>query len=110
MLFSIYDVDGSGGIDYKEFSGVVFGRIPSAPSKGSSAGGAGPSGGSGGNDPEALAVKLKEKLATRGARGIIGLQRQFKIMDDDNSKSLNKYEFSKAMNDFMLGFNQGQIS
>ena len=95
---------------YKEFSGVVFGRIPSAPSKGSSAGGAGPSGGSGGNDPEALAVKLKEKLATRGARGIIGLQRQFKIMDDDNSKSLNKYEFSKAMNDFMLGFNQGQIS
>ena len=34
MLFSIYDVDGSGGIDYKEFSGVVFGRIPSAPSKG----------------------------------------------------------------------------
>ena len=30
-------------------------------------------------------------------------------MDDDNFKSLNKYEFSKAMNDFMLGFNQGQI-
>jgi len=72
MLFSIYDVDGSGGIDYKEFSGVVFGRIQSAPAKGSP----GPSGGagaSGGNDPEALAVKLKEKLATRGARGIIGL-------------------------------------
>lgn len=109
MLFSIYDVDGSGGIDYKEFSGVVFGRIPSAAPKGGAGGGAGPSGGAGGNDPEALAIKLKEKLATRGARGIIGLQRQFKIMDDDNSKSLNKYEFSKAMNDFMLGFNQGQI-
>jgi len=63
-----------------------------------------------GGDAESLAVKLKDKLATRGARGIIGLQRQFKIMDDDNSKSLNKYEFSKAMNDFMLGFSQGQIS
>jgi len=31
-------------------------------------------------------------------------------MDDDNSKSLNKYEFSKAMNDFMLGFNQSEVS
>ena len=109
MLFSIYDVDGSGGIDYKEFSGVVFGRVQTpAPRGGASS--AGPSGGAGGNDPEALAIKLKEKLATRGARGIIGLQRQFKIMDDDNSKSLNKYEFGKAMNDFMLGFNQGQVN
>ena len=26
MLFSIYDADGSGGIDYKEFSGGVFGK------------------------------------------------------------------------------------
>ena len=25
-------------------------------------------------------------------------------MDDDNSKSLNKYEFNKAMKDYMLGF------
>ena len=25
-------------------------------------------------------------------------------MDDDNSKSLNKYEFSKAINDYMFGF------
>ena len=25
-------------------------------------------------------------------------------MDDDNSKSLNKYEFGKAINDYMLGF------
>ena len=40
MLFSIYDVDGSGGIDYKEFSGVVFGRIASGVPKGSPGGGA----------------------------------------------------------------------
>ena len=25
-------------------------------------------------------------------------------MDDDNSKSLSKYEFNKAMTDYMLGF------
>jgi hypothetical protein len=30
---------------------------------------------SNGNNAEALAEKLKEKLATRGARGIIGLAR-----------------------------------
>ena len=41
---------------------------------------------------------------------MIGLQRQFKIMDDDNSKTLNKYEFTKAMNDFQLNFSQGEIS
>ena len=114
MLFSIYDVDQSGGIDYKEFSGGVFGKQGNAgPANAGRTGGFGTSSAgaqsaptTGGNDPEALAVKLKEKLSTRGARGIIGLQRQFKIMDDDGSRSLNKYEFSKAMNDFMLGFNQ----
>jgi hypothetical protein len=110
MLFSIYDVDQSGGLDYKEFSAAVFGRPGTASSQGGRTGGFGTSsvqasgGGGGSQDADSLAVKLKEKLATRGARGIIGLQRQFKIMDDDNSKSLNKYEFSKAMNDFMLGF------
>jgi len=30
MLFSIYDVDGSGGISYKEFSDGVFGRPQTA--------------------------------------------------------------------------------
>jgi Ca2+-binding EF-hand superfamily protein len=105
MLFSIYDADRSGAIDYKEFSSAVFGRPQSAaPAKfGGEAQAAS-------QDPEALAIKLKEKLASRGARGIIGLQRQFKIMDDDNSKSLNKYEFTKAMNDFQLNFSQGEIS
>ena len=119
MLFNIYDADQSGGIDYKEFSGGVFGKagqMGGAPQPrtggfgtASSGGGGGSAVGGGANDPESLAVKLKDKLSTRGARGIIGLQRQFKIMDDDGSRSLNKYEFSKAMNDFMLGFNQGQV-
>lgn len=29
-------------------------------------------------------------------------------MDDDNSKSLNKYEFNKAMTDYMLGFSAAE--
>ena len=98
MLFGVYDADKSGALDYKEFSSIVFGRPATTQSKTTS------------NDPEALALKLREKLASRGARGIIGLQRQFKIMDDDNSKTLNKYEFTKGMNDFQLNFSQGEIS
>jgi Ca2+-binding EF-hand superfamily protein len=30
-------------------------------------------------------------------------------MDDNNSKSLEKYEFTKALNDYMLGFTEGEI-
>lgn len=42
------------------------------------------------------------KLASRGARGIIGLQKQFKIMDDDRSHDLDIYEFRKAIKDFRV--------
>ena len=90
-LFTIYDADKSGALDYKEFSEAVFG----AP-KGSRPG----SVMSQGRSMEQLAQVLKDKLASRGARGIIGLQKQFKIMDDDNSKSLNMAEFNKAMTDY----------
>ena len=38
----------------------------------------------------------------RGARGIIGLQRQFKIMDDNNNKTLELPEFAKAIKDFRI--------
>jgi Ca2+-binding EF-hand superfamily protein len=31
-------------------------------------------------------------------------------MDDDNSKNLNKYEFGKAINDYMLGFTAAETS
>jgi hypothetical protein len=49
---------------------------------------------------------FKAKLASRGARGMIGLRRVFKIIDDDGSKSLNPEEFFKALNDFRLKVTQ----
>jgi calcyphosin len=116
MLFGIYDVDGSGALSYKEFSDGVFGRPTTAATS---------SGSIGGNrgvpsspapvkastrDPEALAEALKQKLASRGARGIIGLQKQFKIMDDDNSKTLNVMEFNKALTDYKLGFTKPETT
>ena len=45
---------------------------------------------------------FRKKILQRGAKGIIGLQRIFKIMDDDNSKSLCRAEFEKACRDFKI--------
>ena len=85
-----------------EFSSSLFGKpMPSSAQSARPTGTASQSG-------EQLAEALKDKLATRGSKGIIGLARQFKIMDDDNSKSLNKAEFNKAMSDFGLGFTSAQ--
>lgn len=62
-------------------------------------GGAPKQGGGGGgqaaNDPpmnmseKQLMEQFRTKLAARGARGIVGLGKQFKIADDDRSKNLD---------------------
>jgi Ca2+-binding EF-hand superfamily protein len=99
MLFGLYDADGSGELSYKEFSAALFERPQTAGTEVTR----------GARSAEDLAEALKQKLVSRGSRGFIGLQRQFKIMDDNNSKSLDKYEFTKAMTDYMLGFTEGEI-
>eukprot|EP00117_Sycon_ciliatum_P045969 scpid93001/ scgid32982/ Calcyphosin-like protein len=100
-LFNIYDADKSGAIDYKEFSVGLYGHsVGASPGKSGNA--------STGNVSD-LAEKLRLKLASRGARGIIGLGKSFRIMDDNNSRSLDIYEFTKAVNDYMLGFSQGEV-
>ena len=50
-------------------------------------------------------LHLRAKIAARGARGLMGLAKKFKIADDNNSKSLDAYEFKKAMHDFRIGLN-----
>ena len=52
---------------------------------------------------------FKEKIKARGARGLIGLQRLFKIMDDDESRTLSQYEFAKACRDFKTGISEDNI-
>ena len=96
-LYNLYDKDGSGSIDYREFASEVFGRdVGGTPARGKAS-------------AEDLLQRLREKLKSRGARGIIGLAKQFRIMDDNHSMSLDKFEFSKAMSDYMLGFSEGEI-
>ena len=93
-LYNSYDVDGNGTLDYNEFSAALFSGNSKVNTTTIGYG----------LNPEQLAQAIKNKLASRGAKGLIGLQRQFKIMDDDNSKNLNKAEFNKAIQDFGLGF------
>jgi Ca2+-binding EF-hand superfamily protein len=56
-----------------------------------------------------LLETFAEKLASRGARGIIGLAKQFKIFDDDNSRDLDEYEFKKAIRDFRIPIQEKDI-
>ena len=53
--------------------------------------------------------KVRTKLASRGARGIIGMGKQFKIFDDNNNRALEYYEFTKAMKEQMLNLTDAEI-
>jgi calcyphosin len=53
--------------------------------------------------------RIRKKLANRGPRGILGLAKQFQIMDDDGSKTLSLYEFTKACKDFRLDIPETDI-
>jgi Ca2+-binding protein (EF-Hand superfamily) len=52
---------------------------------------------------EAAIDKVRSKLKARGSKGYIGIQRVFKIMDDNNDREISYNEFAKAMKDFGLG-------
>lgn len=54
--------------------------------------------------------KLRGQLRMRGARGFVGLQRKFKIMDDDGNGSLNLVEFKKAVRECGLSLTELQLS
>jgi Ca2+-binding EF-hand superfamily protein len=63
----------------------------------------------GGGDEKALVAHIRDRIAKRGARGIQGIGRKFKIADDDRSGSLSKEEFEKAMHDFRIGLNKQDV-
>ena len=56
-----------------------------------------------------LVARVRDELKRRGAGGIIGLGRKFRIMDDDGNKSLNMYEFTKAMRECELNLADHEI-
>ena len=118
-LFNHYDANGNGVLDYQEFTNVFLGRAPAresrfaiteptvktraySPAKGTST--------LGYAQFDSLANTLRACLKARGARGIIGLGRAFRIMDDDRSRGLGPEEFTKAMHDYGTGFTQDEVN
>ncbi len=53
---------------------------------------------------------LQAQLKSRGVRGFVGLQRKFKIMDDDGNRQLNLVEFKKGIKETGLNLTDLQIS
>lgn len=57
-----------------------------------------------------LLERLRQELAARGARGFIGIQRKFRIIDDDGDQRLSIGEFTKAMRETDLNFSLLEIN
>eukprot|EP00735_Rhodelphis_limneticus_P008607 TRINITY_DN2171_c0_g1::TRINITY_DN2171_c0_g1_i2::g.12795::m.12795 TRINITY_DN2171_c0_g1::TRINITY_DN2171_c0_g1_i2::g.12795 ORF type:complete len:367 (-),score=151.70,sp/Q6P8Y1/CAPSL_MOUSE/39.29/1e-40,EF-hand_7/PF13499.1/3.7e-07,EF-hand_7/PF13499.1/7.2e-08,EF-hand_6/PF13405.1/0.0019,EF-hand_6/PF13405.1/0.00028,EF-hand_6/PF13405.1/0.13,EF-hand_6/PF13405.1/0.44,EF-hand_1/PF00036.27/0.0014,EF-hand_1/PF00036.27/2.1e-05,EF-hand_1/PF00036.27/0.062,EF-hand_1/PF00036.27/5.4,EF-hand_1/PF00036.27/4.6e+03,EF-h len=53
--------------------------------------------------------KLRESLAKHGARGICGLGKKFKIIDDDGSNQISFPEFKKCIGEHSLGFSEQDL-
>lgn len=60
-------------------------------------------------DDDPIMAKLKSQLAGRGAKGIIGLGRLFRIIDDDGSNSLCFAEFKKAMRECKMNLSDTEL-
>ncbi len=58
---------------------------------------------------EELIKRVRDRLKSRGARGIIGIGKSFKIMDDDRSGSLDSEEFAKALRDYRISSDKMEI-
>jgi Ca2+-binding EF-hand superfamily protein len=98
--FREYDLDQSGSLDYKEFSAVICGTKPKvAPVQYRDQ-----------QRVEEVLEAIRAKLATRGARGIIGLGRQFRLMDDDNSGDLSYQEFATALTSYRIGVSDEDLT
>jgi Ca2+-binding EF-hand superfamily protein len=53
--------------------------------------------------------RIKEEMKSRGSGGFVGLQRRFRIMDDDGSKSLSLAEFKKALSEFKMNLTEPDL-
>ena len=58
---------------------------------------------------EELLSRVRDRLKARGARGIIGIGKSFKIMDDDNSGQLDANEFAKALSSYRISTDAKEI-
>ncbi|OQS00023.1 hypothetical protein THRCLA_21773 [Thraustotheca clavata] len=58
---------------------------------------------------EFILSQLKAQVKSRGASGLLGLTRRFRIMDDDNSKGLSMVELKKAFKEIQVDVSEKDI-
>ena len=61
------------------------------------------------NRAEEMMENLRRKLKERGTRGMVGLGRLFRNIDDNNSRSLDINEFKKAMKELKIVTDESEI-
>lgn len=61
------------------------------------------------DDKETLLHLLRESLKEHGARGIIGIGRKFRIVDDDKSGTIDLSEFTKMISEHAFLWTDAQI-
>lgn len=108
-IFNFYDSNKNGELDYKEFAASLYNEDEEEED------------GKGSNKKE-VSDEVRDKLKNskvmdkfrtiilaRGGTGILGLARQFKIFDDNNSRSLDLSELTKAIRDFQVDLSPNEI-
>lgn len=110
-LFEIYDSNKSGGIDYREFVKAVFHDDEDEEEEVQVKGKGNQNNNSSGDALHNSKVmeKFREKILSRGGKGILGLARQFKIFDDNNSGTLDLPELTKAIRDFRVDLSNNEV-
>ena len=53
--------------------------------------------------------KFKKEILSRGSGGLISLNRQFKLFDENNSKTLDYDEFSRALKEYKISLDDDEI-
>lgn len=53
--------------------------------------------------------RLRRELKSKGANGMLGLMRQFKLADDDGSKALSQMEFARAIKSYGLDLTEPEL-
>ena len=61
-------------------------------------------------DTHPILLALREGLQKRGVHGFNGLQRTFRIIDDDNSRSIDRAEFQKGLHDMNILMSDAQLT
>lgn len=113
-LFEAYDEDKSGNLDYKEFTKAIYndGEEEEKPSpkkeKNVKEDEKQEEARSALKDSKVM-DKFRDRILERGGKGILGLARQFKIFDDNNSGTLDLPELTKAIRDFRVDLSPNEI-